>query len=106
MTYKVFGWSAGSVGKQAARVALERESLELVGMHVFSDAKAGKDVGELLGVDRLFHDPREPPAAHQGREDQPAREQESADQVSPPCEHRYTISVAGFPSISLTMLRY
>lgn len=52
MTYKVFQWSGGNVGKHTARVALERDSLELVGMHVFSDSKAGKDVGELIGVDR------------------------------------------------------
>ena len=51
MTYKVFQWASGAVGRQTARVALERESLELVGMHVFSDAKSGKDVGEIIGVD-------------------------------------------------------
>ncbi len=51
MTYKVFQWASGAVGRQTARVALERESLELVGMHVFSDAKAGKDVGGLIGTD-------------------------------------------------------
>ncbi len=51
MTYKVFQWSASSVGKHAARVALTRESLELVGMHVFSEAKAGKDVGTLINRD-------------------------------------------------------
>lgn len=51
MTYKVFQWSASSVGKHAARVALTRESLELVGMHVFTETKAGKDVGTLINRD-------------------------------------------------------
>lgn len=51
MTYKVFQWSGGKVGKHTARVATERESLELVGMHVFSADKAGKDAGELIGTE-------------------------------------------------------
>ena len=32
MAYKVYQWSGGNVGRHTARVALERESLELVGM--------------------------------------------------------------------------
>jgi len=51
MTYKVFQWASGTVGKHTARVAHERASLELVGMHVYSASKAGKDVGELVGID-------------------------------------------------------
>ncbi len=53
MTYKVFQWASGNVGKHTARVATERESLELVGMHVFNPEKAGKDVGELIGIDSV-----------------------------------------------------
>lgn len=49
MTYKIFQWASGTVGKHAARVALQRESLELVGMHVYSPGKVGQDVGELIG---------------------------------------------------------
>jgi len=49
MTYKVFQWASGTVGKHAARVALQRESLELVGMHVYSPDKVGQDVGALIG---------------------------------------------------------
>lgn len=49
MSYKVFQWASGTVGKHAARVALQRESLELVGMHVYSPDKVGQDVGRLIG---------------------------------------------------------
>ncbi len=48
MTYRVFQWASGTVGSHAARAALERDSLELVGMHVYSESKAGLDVGEIL----------------------------------------------------------
>ncbi|MEM9620932.1 MAG: dihydrodipicolinate reductase [Pseudomonadota bacterium] len=48
MTYKVFQWASGTVGRHAARVALERASLQLIGLHTYSQEKAGLDVGELL----------------------------------------------------------
>jgi hypothetical protein len=51
MTYKIFQWSGGTVGKHTARAALQRDSLELIGMHVYSPDKVGKDVGDLIGVD-------------------------------------------------------
>jgi hypothetical protein len=51
MAYKVFQWASGTVGKHTARAALQRDSLELVGMHVYSPDKTGKDVGELIGLD-------------------------------------------------------
>ncbi len=50
MSYRVFQWASGTVGGHAARVALERDSLELVGLHVYAEAKAGLDVGELLNL--------------------------------------------------------
>lgn len=50
MAYKVFQWSGGNVGKHTARVALERASLDLVGMHVHSADKAGLDVGQVIGT--------------------------------------------------------
>ena len=53
MTYKVYQWSAGGVGRHTAKVAIERNSLELVGMHVFSEGKTSRDVGEILGLDAL-----------------------------------------------------
>jgi hypothetical protein len=51
MTYKVFQWASGGVGVHTARVAVERESLELVGLHVISEDKVGRDAGEIVGID-------------------------------------------------------
>lgn len=53
MAIKVFQWSSGGVGKTTARAAVERESLELVGLHVFSPSKVGVDVGDLIGTNPL-----------------------------------------------------
>ncbi len=50
MALKVFQWASGTVGRHAALAVLERDGLELVGLHTLSAAKAGRDVGELLGV--------------------------------------------------------
>lgn len=50
MHYKVFQWGTGSVGKQAARTTLQRDSLELVGIHAHSPQKIGMDIGELAGL--------------------------------------------------------
>ena len=51
MAYKVFQWASGTVGCHAARAVLARESLELVGMHVYSPDKVGADVGTIVGCD-------------------------------------------------------
>jgi len=53
MTYKVIQWSSGNVGKHAVRAVAERPDLKLVGMYVFSDAKAGQDAGEIAGIGKL-----------------------------------------------------
>ena len=50
MTCKVFQWASGTVGRHAALAVLERDGLELVGLHTLSAAKAGRDVGELLSL--------------------------------------------------------
>jgi len=49
MTHRVFQWASGTVGRHAASACLDRDSLALVGLHSFSAAKIGKDVGEILG---------------------------------------------------------
>lgn len=49
MTYRVVEWSTGTVGKHAIAGILARPDLELVGVWVSSEAKHGKDVGELCG---------------------------------------------------------
>ncbi|MBT4492905.1 MAG: dihydrodipicolinate reductase, partial [Gammaproteobacteria bacterium] len=51
MTYKVFQWASGGVGAHTTRAAIERSSLELIGMHVHTDTKVGMDAGELIGMD-------------------------------------------------------
>ncbi|MCU1647597.1 MAG: dapB [Nocardia sp.] len=51
MKYRVVQWSTGNVGHRALRSIIARPELELVGVWVSSDAKAGKDAGELAGLD-------------------------------------------------------
>ena len=50
---KVFQWASGTVGRHAARAAANRCELELVGLHVRSADKVGRDIGELIGADNL-----------------------------------------------------
>ena len=49
MPYKVIVWGAGQKGALAVKEAIEHPDLELVGVLVFSDAKAGRDAAELYG---------------------------------------------------------
>jgi len=51
-TYKVVQWATGNVGSRSLRTVIEHPALELVGVYVTSAAKAGKDAGELCGLDR------------------------------------------------------
>src|SRR5215471_11330800 len=48
--YRVIQWATGHVGKHALRAIAQHPELELVGLWVSSDAKAGKDAGELCGI--------------------------------------------------------
>lgn len=50
--YRVIQWATGNVGSRALRAVIEHPALELVGVYVTSAAKAGKDAGELCGLDR------------------------------------------------------
>ncbi|RIK98930.1 MAG: diacylglycerol kinase [Proteobacteria bacterium] len=49
MPYRVVQWSTGNVGRYALRQILDHPALELAGVYVTSEAKAGKDAGELCG---------------------------------------------------------
>lgn len=49
---RVVAWSSGTVGRHAIAGIEARADLELVGLWVSSEAKAGKDAGELAGLDR------------------------------------------------------
>ena len=51
MTYRVIQWATGNVGRAAIEGVLAHPDLELVGAYVYSEAKAGRDVGELCGID-------------------------------------------------------
>jgi 4-hydroxy-tetrahydrodipicolinate reductase len=48
----VVAWSTGNVGRHAIAGIDQRPDLELVGVWVSSEAKAGKDAGELAGLGR------------------------------------------------------
>ncbi len=50
MPFKVIQWSTGNVGRYALRAIVGHPELELVGLFVSSEAKEGKDAGELAGV--------------------------------------------------------
>ena len=50
MSYRVIQWATGNLGKQAIEGILAHPELELVGTWVHSDAKAGRDVGEICGL--------------------------------------------------------
>ena len=50
MPYRVIQWATGNVGRAAIEGVLAHPDLELVGAYVYSDAKAGRDVGEICGI--------------------------------------------------------
>jgi 2,4-diaminopentanoate dehydrogenase len=47
---RVIQWATGSVARHAVTAVHEHPDLELVGALIYSDAKAGRDVGELCGI--------------------------------------------------------
>jgi hypothetical protein len=51
MKYRVVQWSTGNVGQRALRSIIARPELDLVGVWVSNDEKAGKDAAELAGLD-------------------------------------------------------
>lgn len=53
MTYRVIQWATGHTGKMVARAIAERPDYELVGAFVYNPDKAGKDLGELCGIEPL-----------------------------------------------------
>jgi len=48
--YRVAQWAAGRIGRSAMRAVIAHPALDLVGLHVHSADKAGKDAGELSGL--------------------------------------------------------
>jgi len=53
VTYNVIQWATGGVGRAAVAGVLSHPELKLVGAWVHSTDKAGRDVGELCGLERL-----------------------------------------------------
>ena len=53
MTYRVIQWATGNVGRAAIEGVRNHPDLELVGAYVYSDEKAGRDAGELAGLEPL-----------------------------------------------------
>jgi hypothetical protein len=53
MTIRVIQWATGNVGKHSIRRIAEHSDLELVGLYVHGEEKAGKDAGEICGIPPL-----------------------------------------------------
>ena len=51
MAYRVIQWSSGNVGAFALRSIIGHPELELAGLWVHSEKKAGRDAGELCGLE-------------------------------------------------------
>ena len=53
MSYRVIQWATGNVGRAAIEGVAAHPELELVGCWVSSDAKDGRDAGEIAGIGPL-----------------------------------------------------
>ncbi len=51
MSHRVIQWATGTVGIHAVPAIVAHPDLELAGLWVHSDDKAGRDAGELCGID-------------------------------------------------------
>ena len=49
--YRVVQWATGNIGTYALRAVMEHPHYDLAGVYVHSTAKAGRDAGELCGLD-------------------------------------------------------
>lgn len=47
---RVVQWATGNIGLHSLRRVIEHPQLELVGLYVYADDKAGRDAGELCGL--------------------------------------------------------
>jgi hypothetical protein len=52
-SYRVVQWTTGNVGKSSVAAVTANPTLELVGCYAWSKDKAGRDVGELAGIEPL-----------------------------------------------------
>ena len=51
--YRVVQWATGRIGKSSLAAIVQHAKLELVGVYVHSEAKEGRDAGELCGTQPL-----------------------------------------------------
>jgi 2,4-diaminopentanoate dehydrogenase len=51
--YRVVQWATGNIGMRSLRAVIEHPNLALVGVYAHSEAKAGRDAGELCGLPAL-----------------------------------------------------
>ncbi len=47
---RVVQWATGNIGLRSLQAVIQHPDLELVGLYVYSEAKEGRDAGELCGV--------------------------------------------------------
>jgi 2,4-diaminopentanoate dehydrogenase len=48
---RIVVWPTGNIGKAVLKVAARRDDVDVVGVYVYTDAKAGKDVGAIAGIE-------------------------------------------------------
>lgn len=48
--YKVVQWATGNIGTRSLKSVIEHPNMQLVGLYVHSQEKAGRDAGELCGL--------------------------------------------------------
>jgi 4-hydroxy-tetrahydrodipicolinate reductase len=48
---RVVQWATGNIGTRALKAVIEHPALDLVGLYVYADDKAGRDAGTLCGLD-------------------------------------------------------
>src|ERR1700683_5385395 len=48
--YRVVQWATGNIGSHSLRAVIAHPDLDLVGVYVYSEEKAGRDAGELCGA--------------------------------------------------------
>ncbi|WP_102145796.1 NAD(P)H-dependent amine dehydrogenase family protein [Mycobacterium hubeiense] len=51
--YRVVQWTTGNVGKSSVQAIAANPNYELIGCYAWSPDKAGRDVGELVGIEPL-----------------------------------------------------
>ena len=51
--YRVVQWTTGNVGKSSVAAIAANPTLELVGCYAWSTDKAGRDVGDLCGIEPM-----------------------------------------------------